>query len=93
MCRTYRPKGKPTYTRLCHRYREQMGQHVAGEWECGQYPRPRRRGASKKEDPNVKCCACGAAAARGHNVCPSCYVQEQVDRLPEEARAFLKEES
>ena len=90
MCRTYRPKKRPTYTRLCYRYGDQLGKRVPGEWECGEYPRPGRRRQSGEGRPNTRRCACGAAAVGRSNLCKRCYVQEQVDRLPEEAREFLK---
>ena len=40
MCLIYQPKRKPAFTRLCHRYQDPRGQHVPGEWACGEYPDP-----------------------------------------------------
>ena len=89
MCLIYRPKKRPTFTRLCYRYRKMRGVHVEGEWRCGEYPKPTRRRAAGMEKPRAGCRTCGAEAGRNREVWENCYIQEQIDRLPEEARQFL----
>ena len=52
MCRYYATKHKPAYTRLCYRYRDMRGNHVPGQWQCGQYPQTSTQ--VKPSAPNYK---------------------------------------
>ena len=67
MCLIYRPKQRPTFTRLCYRYRDMRGRHVPGEWACGEYPKPGRRPAGNEPGqtrPAALCERCRRPAPR-----------------------------
>ena len=87
MCRTYQPKAKPAYTRLCYRYQSIRGQHILGDFPCGTYPRPARRSTSTRNSttPAIRLrCACGAIAVSSDAKCEQCYIDEQIARLPQD---------
>ena len=90
MCLIYRPKKRPAFTRLCHRYRDRRGDHVPGEWNCGEYPKPGRRNQPTGPSRPPPQCKCGAAALRGLDICEQCYIQEQIDRMGPEALEMLR---
>ena len=85
MCRTYEPKGKPVYTRLCSRYRERAGDHVPGHYPCGTYPRPGRvRGDTSRSAtprPKYRPCACGKPGVSADGKCEQCYIDAQLAQM------------
>lgn len=86
MCRYYATKHKPAYTRLCYRYRDMRGNHVPGQWQCGQYPRPARRSSQAHRITRNNMCRCGMPAVSADRKCEKCYVYDQLATIPKEAK-------
>ena len=88
MCLIYRPKRRPTFTRLCYRYRDMRGRHVPGEWACGEYPKPGRRPAGPgpgQTRPAALCERCRRPSPR-IPYCEDCSIAVQIEALPEDMR-------